>query len=68
MRSSNAIRIAIAILGIVVFSWYYGLIGTFAGLGWSLLVLVLQNYDKVLQVSSDLLAAFSSISERISER
>jgi hypothetical protein len=63
MRSSNAIRIAIAILGIVLLSWYYGLIGTFAGLGWSLLVLVLQNYDKVLQVSADLLAIFSSISD-----
>jgi len=63
MRSSNAIRIAIGILGIALLSWYYGLIGTFAGLGWSLLVLVLQNYDKVLQVSSDLLAVFSSISD-----
>jgi hypothetical protein len=62
MRPTSAVGATIGIVSTILLSWFFGGLGTFAGMGWTLLLVILQNYDKALQISAFFLAQFSRIS------
>lgn len=62
MRLASTAGATVGVLSIVLLSWYFGFLGTFAGIGWTLLLVILQNYDKALQISAYFLALLSRIS------
>lgn len=63
MRLTSAVGATIGLVSTVLLSWYFGGLGTFAGIGWTLLLVIVQNYDKALQISAFFLAQFSRISD-----
>jgi len=62
MKGVSMIALAICTLLFITLTWQFGLLGFFAASGWSLVTVLLQNYDKALQISSYLLSFFSSFS------
>lgn len=63
LKRASMAALVVCVLVTLLLLWYYGPLGVFAGTGWTLAVVLAQNYDKVLQTSSYLLASLSRISK-----
>jgi len=62
MKWVSTVALAICTLLLITLTWQFGILGFFAASGWSLVTVLLQNYDKALQISSYFLSFFSSFS------